>query len=79
MSQNKTIKQGDIVKYHIRLESISSQGFSLGQFYMVMQDSAGLFVAVNANKVYLTIGDELTNNAEHFTKHQCPIVLPKGV
>lgn len=78
MSQNKTLSQGDLVRYHIGLESISSQGFGLGQFYMVMQDDAGLFVAVNSNKVYLTIGNDLTDNADQFTKHRCPVTLPIG-
>jgi len=77
MSQNKTIKQGDLVRYHIGLESISSQGFGLGQFYMVMQDSAGLFVAVNSNKVYLTIGNDLTDYCDHVSKHACPVVCLK--
>lgn len=82
MSQNKTIKQGDLVRYHIKSKALDDLGFVLGQFYMVRQSALGLSVssesAPQLNVNLTDLSGDLTDYADHFTKHRCPVTLPIG-
>ena len=76
------LNQGDLVRYHIRNETLDSIGFVLGQFYEVAGQDSHLNVktGVNDNFIYLVDGvNQLTEYADYFAKHRCPIVLPLGL
>lgn len=82
MSQNKTIKVGDLVRYHIENSAITNMGFVLGQFYMVYVSEYDC-LAVRAKcgiSVNLVRPDgNLAIGADYFAKHACPVVLPQGL
>lgn len=75
------LRAGDLVKYHRPLESISTQGFKVGETYEVKQRANGgleLFVAVNQNIVPLQDDGALTDYADHFTLVRPEVRLPIG-
>jgi hypothetical protein len=78
MSQS-TIQAGDLVKYHKNEPSLTEVDFSLGQIYEIQKDFQGdLVVRTQLATIALSIMGELTDNADHFTKVYCPVVLPRG-
>jgi hypothetical protein len=80
MDQNKTLKAGDLVKYHVQDETLTELGFKLGQIYMVKTTLKGALAADNGDAYAVLVMDgALTDHADHFAKHRCPVVLPRGV
>ena len=81
---NVILKAGDLVKYKTPHDYITGLGFVLGQFYTVVQDWTGhLILKIGDEELVLIERDEddyrLTDNTDYFTKHVCPVVLPRGL
>ena len=79
---NKILKVGDLVKYHNETPELNAMGFILGRLYQIERlMGTGLLVIKSVPNRALTIvdGETLTDAADHFSKHQCPIVLPRGL
>lgn len=75
------LSQNDLVRYHIRDSSLDILGYVLGQFYMVKTDEAWRLYADSGKaqgRVSLAVDGVLTEWADHFTKHRCPVTLPLG-
>lgn len=74
------LNQGDLVKYHIETPSLNELGFKLGQFYRVEKSPfLGLEAKVGNRAVVIQMTNGvLTDAADHFAKHNCPVVLPLG-
>jgi hypothetical protein len=78
---NQTLlKHGDLVKYRISLDSLNELGFVVGNVYEIIQGRYG-DLSVNNPKgdIVLVNLRGFTNSSDHFTKHHCPLVLPKGI
>lgn len=82
MSQNKILKEGDLVRYKVQSNDLDDLGFILGQIYEVKETRLGLSISsqelpqLNLNLTNLK--GELTDYADYFAKHSCPVVLPRG-
>ena len=75
------LKHGDLVKCIVLTPELDRLGFVLGQFYMVSKDGLGLYVRSMQGLEgigLVKLDGELTDHADHFAKHSCPVVLPKG-
>ncbi len=82
MSQNKTLKPNDLVRYLGGNADLDLYGFVQGQFYLVRTNAESLELNVKANEMHhvdLTDDNGFNDYALHFAKHACPIVLPRGV
>lgn len=83
MSQNKILKSGDLVRYKIQSNDLDDLGFILGQIYEVKETRLGLSISSQElPQLSLNLTDqngELTDAADYFAKHSCPVVLPRGV
>lgn len=79
------LKAGDLVKYHKQDGSLDFHGFTFGHMYLVFKGEVmgakGLCVKSQKGEVIRLIDDkgELTINTDHFAKHKCPVVLPRGI
>ncbi len=79
---NTFLKQGDLVKYHNETPELNSLGFVLGRVYEVKKDGLGLYVRSSQDLKgigLVKLDNELTDYADHFSKHNCPVVLPRGL
>lgn len=76
------LKHGDLVKYHIETEELYILGFVLGRVYMVKKALDGsLTITPPRTASTIVIQDatgELTDHADNFTMHRCPVELPIG-
>lgn len=77
MSQS-IIAAGDLVRYHIRDADLDALGFIVGAYYEVKSGDGILYVNHNETDVYLEFNGDLTDRADSFTKHRCPVTLPLG-
>lgn len=81
MSQNKILKSGDLVRYKIQSNDLDDLGFVLGQIYEVYLEGDSLLVKSELGyrgREVIAVKGELTDLADHFAKHSCPVVLPRG-
>lgn len=78
MSQNKILKAGDLVRYHVQNAELDAIGFVLGRLYMVKYGENTLYVSNGDADIYLTFNGDLTNNADYFAKQHTRPVLPIG-
>lgn len=72
------LSQNDLVRYHVRNEALDKLGFVIGQYYLVNGQLDFLNVKTDLGHVYLTDGQGLTDYADYFSKHRCPVTLPLG-
>lgn len=76
------LKHGDLVKYLRETDYLNSLGFVLGKTYLVFDYGGreGLKVfAPNGAIQLVDCNGQLMGASDCFTKHRCPIVLPRGV
>lgn len=83
MDQNDTqtiLKQGDLVRYHIENNDLTDLGFVIGRYYEVLWSAdSKLVIQSETNHIaHLVYEGELTDHADHFTLHRCPVTLPLG-
>lgn len=76
-SNETYLKSGDLVKYHNPDLALTELGFKLGQIYPIVANPAGLVINGPVSILIESL-EGLTNNADHFAKHNCPVVLPRG-
>lgn len=76
--ENTLLKAGDLVKCLI---SDHQLGFVKGQLYEVTASDKGLGIKSSQGVRVLLVDDKgnLLEASHNVTKHQCPIVLPRGV
>lgn len=82
MSQNNTLKAGDLVRYMGMNPDMGRHGFASGQIYMVSKRDDGSLYMQNGHGVQLTLVDsngQLTDYCDSVSKHACPVVLPQGL
>lgn len=80
--KQRILKAGDLVKYRFETTELNSLGFELGQVYEVSKDALGLYVRAKKDLKgigIVRIDGELTDAADFFAKHSCPVVLPRGI
>lgn len=75
------LQVGDLVRYHVQSDDLDAMGFKLGQVYKVLPGRGPLERAVEAvmGAVLIRPNGELTDWSDHFAKHRCPVILPKGI
>lgn len=87
MDQNSTLKSGMLVKVLQPSLDMERLGFKTGQLYEVksgrydQKDTLYIQRQIKENAdiaLGLVIGGELTELADYFAVHNCPIVLPLG-
>ena len=73
------LKRGDLVRCKGVTGPSHDLGFDLDRLYSVVDGAHGL--AIQGPKGKLELFDdqgELTDHADDFAKHACPVVLPQG-
>lgn len=74
------LKHGDLVKCIGLTQLTSDLGFQLDGLYSVATHGPLIMVIGPKGNVSLTDDDsQFNDHALDFTKHQCPIVLPRGI
>lgn len=72
------LKSGDLVRYHRQDDHITRCGLKLGQIYEVKAIDERLVIESGLGHINLVDSQGLTDYADHFTLHRCPVVLPRG-
>lgn len=78
--KNSILRAGDLVKYHAYDSILSKLGFELNRMYAIKLSPIGaLYIDTNGLSVDLVDAlGQLTEHADYFAKHKCPVVLPMG-
>lgn len=76
------LKRGDLVKCIGLTQALSDSGFQIDGLYEVKEYVDGalcLGVETPKGRIDLVSDGALTDHADDFAKHTCPVVLPRGV
>lgn len=72
------LRQGDLVRYYIRNETLDGLGFVMGQFYIVETGVDGDLISTSPRGIITLVSKGyLSDDADHFAK-LCPLTLPLG-
>ncbi len=81
--KNRVLKSGDLVKYIKSDWDLDLYGFELGRIYEVkaLDQNENDLLVFNGEYIITLVDSNgiLTDHADSFAKHACPVILPRGL